>query len=96
MSERITRKSVSFGRPFSLRDLDGIQPPGTYLIETIEEPVSTLSRQVYRRVLTTITLPAVEKTALTRQVIAIDPVELEAALRRDVDPGPPCESDGQS
>jgi hypothetical protein len=83
MTERITRSSVTFLNDFVLRDMDGVQPPGTYLIETVEEPLETLSFLAYRRVATTITLPAIGVVSRRRQVLSIDPDELQAALARD-------------
>jgi hypothetical protein len=83
MTERITRSSVTFLHGFVLRDLDGIQPPGTYLIETVEEPLATLSFVAYRRVSTTITLPPIGVASRRRQVVTIDPDELQAALAKD-------------
>jgi hypothetical protein len=83
MTERITHSSVTFLHDFSLRDMDGVQPPGTYLIETVEEPLGTLSFVAYRRVSTTITLPAIGVSSLRKQVVTIDPNELQAALAKD-------------
>src|SRR5687767_9066066 len=88
MTERITRSSVTFLHDFVLRDVDGVQPPGTYLIETVEEPLETLSFLAYRRVATTIALPAVGVASRRRQVVTIDPDELHAALARDTSATP--------
>jgi hypothetical protein len=63
--------------------MDGVQPPGTYLIETVEDPLGTLSFVAYRRVSTTITLPAIGVSSLRKQVVTIDPDELQAALAKD-------------
>ncbi len=43
MAPRTSRESVTFARPFSLRGVDGVQPAGTYVVETEEEPVESLS-----------------------------------------------------
>ena len=83
MAGRTTRMSVAFSRPFSLADVDGIQPAGTYRIQTVDVTLDNLSFLAYRRVSTTIELPAVGTAGSRRQVITIDPVELEAALKRD-------------
>jgi hypothetical protein len=83
MTERTTRSSVTFRHGFVLRDIDGVQPPGTYLVETVEEPLGTLSFLAYRRVSTTITLPAIGVASLRKQVVTIDPDELRAALAKD-------------
>jgi hypothetical protein len=83
MAGRTTRMSVTFSSPFAIADVDGIQPAGTYRIQTVDVALDNLSFLAYRRVLTTIELPAVGAAGSKRQVITIDPVELEAALKRD-------------
>jgi hypothetical protein len=83
MTERITRSSVTFLHDFFLRDMGGMQPPGTYLVETVEEPLSALSFLAYRRVSTTITVPAVGVASLRKQIVSIDPDELQDALAKD-------------
>jgi hypothetical protein len=65
------------------RRCDGVQPAGTYTVETIETTLDDLSFIAYRRVSTSIVLPAVGVVARQRQVIFIDPVDLEAAVKRD-------------
>jgi hypothetical protein len=83
MTERITHSSVTFLQAFVLREVEGVQSPGTYLIETVEEPLGNLSFLAYRRVSTTITLPAVGAASLRKQVVTIDPNELHDALAKD-------------
>jgi hypothetical protein len=83
MAGRTTRTSVTFSRPFSLVDVDGIQPAGTYRIQTVEVTLDNLSFLAYRRVSTTIELPGVGAVGSRRQVVTIDPLELDAALKRD-------------
>ena len=78
--------SVTFSRPFWLADVDGIQPAGTYRIQTVDVTLDNLSFLAYRRVSTTIELPAVGTASSKRQVVTIDPVELEAT-RRGIRPG---------
>lgn len=82
MTERTTRTSVTFSHPFSLAGIDGVQHAGTYRIEAVEVRLDNMSFIAYRRVSTTIELPAVSSASLRRQV-TIDPVELETALKRD-------------
>ena len=67
MPERTTRTTVTFLRPFSLTDVDGVQPAGTYTVETVDTTLDNLSFIAYRRVSTSIMLP----------------LELEAAVKRD-------------
>ena len=80
MPERTTPSSVTFVHPFSLDGVDGVQPAGTYTIETVEETLDNLSFLAYRRV-----LPAVGIPTRQRQVIPIDPRDLEAAQKRDAE-----------
>jgi hypothetical protein len=75
--------SVTFSRPFSLVDVAGIQPAGTYRVQTVEVTIDNLSFLAYRRVSTTIELPGVGAGSSRRQVVTIDPLELDAALKRD-------------
>jgi hypothetical protein len=83
MSERTTLTTITFAHPFSLTDVDGVQPAGIYAVETIDTTLDNLSFLAYRRVSTSIMLPAVGKIARERQVIYVDPLELEEALKRD-------------
>ena len=85
MPERTTHSSVTFLHPFSLVGLDGVQPAGTYTIETVEETVDNLSFVAYRRVSTTIVVPAVGTPTRQRQVVTINPQDLEAAQKRDAE-----------
>jgi len=75
--------SVTFSRPFSLVDIDGIQPAGTYRVQTVDVALEGISVLGYRRVSTTIELPCVGADGSRRQVVTIDPLELDAALKRD-------------
>jgi hypothetical protein len=50
VTERVTRKTVSFRHPFVLAGVEGEHPAGTYVVETTEEPVGGLSFIAYRRV----------------------------------------------
>jgi hypothetical protein len=49
MTVRTATKSVTFCQPFSLKGADGLQPAGTYAVETEEEAVPALSFLAYRR-----------------------------------------------
>ena len=83
LPERTTLTTITFSHPFSLTDVDGVQPPGNYTVETIDTTLDNLSFIAYRRISTSIRLPAIGKVARQRQVIFIDPLELEAAQKRD-------------
>ena len=83
MTERTTRTTVSFRRPFTLRSVGAALPPGTYTIETIEELIEGVSFAAHRRLVTTLFLPAGAAGADVRQFATIDPLELAESLRRD-------------
>ena len=83
LPDRTTHTSITFLHPFSLSDVEDVQPAGTYLIETIDTTLDDLSFIAYRRVSTCIMLPAVGTAAPQRQKIFVDPLELEAALKYD-------------
>ncbi|HTZ80084.1 MAG TPA: hypothetical protein VMC10_19390 [Stellaceae bacterium] len=87
MTLRTRSDTVTFHRPFVLTSVDGVQPAGTYIVETDEELLPTLSRTAYRRLATWLRLPApmpsVQSAPARTQVVAIDPTELQAALARD-------------
>ena len=83
MAGRTTRRSVTFLHPFSLPDIDEIQPAGTYRVQTVDVSLDNTSFHAYRRISTTIELPGVGTASSRRQVMTIDPLELEAALTRD-------------
>ncbi len=79
MTTRTARKTVTFRQPFALSGVDGIQPAGTYTVDTDEETIDALSFLAWRRVATTI---QGERDGAT-EVCRIDPVDLEASLLRD-------------
>jgi hypothetical protein len=70
----------------ALRGVDGVQPAGTYEIETDEEFLEGLSFPVWHRVATSLVLPLPGKSA-SYEMIRINPADLEAAERRDADTG---------
>jgi hypothetical protein len=83
MTMRTTSNTVSFTRPFVLNGIDGVQPAGTYTVETDEELLQDLSFPAYRRIATVIFLPSRPGSAVSAQVVDIDPLELKAILERD-------------
>jgi hypothetical protein len=86
VQERVTYSSVTFVNPFSLREVEGDQAAGTYLIQTTAVPVDSMCLLPFRRLSTTITLPELGNTSLLRQIITIDRADLDDALRRDALP----------
>ena len=87
MTDRITRETITFLHPFELADVEGMLPAGTYTIETIEEPIDSVSMVAYRRVSTTIVVPSPGHGMASRQMVTIDPSDLEAARKRDAERG---------
>ena len=83
VTERITHTTVTFRHPFELPGMEGEQSAGTYTVETTEEPIGGLSLLAYRRVSTTIILASREFGPASRQVVTIEPLDLDAALKRD-------------
>jgi hypothetical protein len=83
MTVRTSRKSVTFSRPFSLSGIEGVQPAGTYTVETDEELLPGLSFPAYRRIATLIFLRSRGGGAIVEEVVNIDPLELQAAQATD-------------
>lgn len=83
MFTRTSRRVVTFSRPFTLSGIDGVQPAGSYTVETDEELVDGPSFPVYRRLSTIIVLPGRPGEVVSSQAVAIDPDELAEAERRD-------------
>ena len=85
MATRTTRQSVTFRHPFSVSGAEGVQPPGTYIVETDEELLEELSFPAYHRVSTSIILPVRGGGPGSYQVVRIDPAELAEVQRRDAE-----------
>ena len=84
MPDRTTHSIAHFAAPFVLGGLEGQLPAGDYDIDHDEELIEGMSRLAWRRVATFIHLPArAVKNPPTSQLVAIDYLELETALRRD-------------
>ena len=83
MTTRTHRKSVVFSRPFLLKGVDRVLPPGDYEVVTDEELIEGLSFPVYRRVATMIFVPAQSQHTSSVEMVTIDPRDLQAAQDRD-------------
>lgn len=83
MTVLTSHRSVTFTQPFSLSGIDGVQPAGTYTVETHEGLLPSLSSPAYRPIATLIFLPSRPGGTFVERVVNIDPVELEAAQERD-------------
>lgn len=82
MLTRTTRKTVTFQRPFSLVDAGRILPAGSYEVVTDQELIEGLSFPVYRRVATTMLVPAQSFQGAV-EMLTVDPAEVAAAIERD-------------
>ena len=79
MMTRTTCRTITFSRPFAVSGVDGVQPAGTYTVETDDELLQALSFPARRRLETRIRL----RSATFEQVARIDPDDLDGALARD-------------
>jgi hypothetical protein len=82
MLTRTHTTTLVFRKPFPLKSTDGLQPAGTYTVETEEELIEGLSFPAYRRVSTTITRQATRAGAYV-QALPVDPQELAEAQSLD-------------
>jgi len=83
MSLRTTRHTATFNEPFSLRNVEGLQPAGDYNVFSEEELITGLHRIAWRRVLTLLQTPSISSTEGTPRLVVISQEELDAALMRD-------------
>jgi hypothetical protein len=83
MIARTLSKTVVFTKPFLLKGVDRILPAGDYRVVTDEELIEGLSFPVYRRISTIIFVPAQSHPASSVEMVAIDPIDLQAAQDRD-------------
>ena len=84
MSVRTRQQTITFRSPFLLGGIARAQPAGTYTVEIEEERIPDLSFAAYRRTATVIYLSSRQGGAGSYEAAVIDPVDLEAALQRDV------------
>lgn len=83
MTQRTIVAPVRFRRPFALRTAGGVLPAGDYQVETTEELILGISFAAYRRVSTTLLLPAGSTVADAREFATVDATEFDEAKRRD-------------
>lgn len=81
MSERTTRTSVTFPRPFFLEGLGGEQPAGTYEVETVSERIEGISFLAYRVVSASLVLPLPRHGPHSFQLVRIAPSLVQSAIR---------------
>ena len=81
MTIRTIRRTIAFRRPFYLKGVDRLLPPGDYSLVTDEELIEGLSFSAYHRISTVLFVPAPSGSAI--EMVTIDPLDLEAALEQD-------------
>jgi hypothetical protein len=81
MTIRTIRKTIAFRRPFYLKGVDRLLPPGDYSVVTDEELIEGLSFSAYHRISTVMFVPAQSGSAI--EMVTIQPLELEATLEQD-------------
>jgi hypothetical protein len=80
---RTTRSTVSFSNPFTLQNLEGVQPAGEYAVLVDDEPIEGLSGVAYRRLVTLFQTPAISASHRQTQSFSISQTELDAAIMKD-------------
>jgi hypothetical protein len=85
MTIKVTRTTVLFNGSFSLRNVEGIQPAGSYAVCVEEELIDGLSHAAYRRVSTSIQIqmPSMSSSDVQSRFVQVDQTDLEATLMKD-------------
>jgi hypothetical protein len=83
MTMRTNSKTMTFVLPFLLMGVDRVLLAGDYRVVTDEELIEGLSFPAYRRIATTIFVPAQSHHASSVEMVTIDPLDLQAAHDRD-------------
>ena len=84
MTIRTTRCVASFNEPFSLRNVEGVQPPGDYSVYVEDELVQGQSNAVYRRVCTILHLPSISSAQERSRLVSVDASDLKEARMKDL------------
>lgn len=96
MTNRVSKRLVTFQKPFSLDSIERQWPAGDYTIETEEEPLDSNSFVAYRTICTTMILRPPSGKSGRHIFIEIDASELDAALLRDREAEGRANSEGLS
>jgi hypothetical protein len=81
---KTTRTIVSFNEPFSLRNVEGVQPAGSYAVCVEDELIEGLSHAARRRISTTIQIPSKSSSQEQSRLVAIHQTDLDAMLMKDL------------
>jgi hypothetical protein len=83
MSIRTTRITLSFAESFKIRGVEGVQPPGEYVVLMDDELIEGISHTAYRRVATVLCLPSTSSPQHHSQLVPVTQTDLDVALLRD-------------
>jgi hypothetical protein len=83
MTSRSLNSTITFESPFSIGAQTEQLPAGAYRLMIEEEMIEGLSFAAYRRVSTTLEIPALGMEAARKQYIQIAADDLDAALEAD-------------
>lgn len=83
MTTRTTQSIVRFQTSFLLPDFVEPQPPGDYQVDRDEELIEGLFWIAWRRVGTFIHLPAIGVRTAIRQLVPIDPAQIDAVTEKE-------------
>lgn len=84
MTNRTSQTTVHFSNAFELPGFERPQPPGDYRIDYDEEQIEGTSWQAWRRIGAFIHLPAIAVKGSMRQMMPVNPSDLETALKKDL------------
>ncbi len=85
MIKRVRSRRVTFTRPFVLKGLKGVHPPGTYSVETHQDLVGFFS--FFKANGTSTWIRVCRNPGIDGVLVNIEPLDLSAALTRDAAPG---------
>jgi hypothetical protein len=81
MTIRTIRQTIAFRKPFYLKGVDRLLPPGDYSVVTDEELIEGLSFSAYHRISKVMFVPAQSGSAV--EMVTIEPLDLEATREQD-------------
>jgi hypothetical protein len=83
---RARREKIHFRRPFQIKGIDRLLPPGGYEIITDEEKIEGTWLPCFRRVASLILIPGAAPHHYSIEMVSISSVDLAEAQRIDASP----------
>jgi hypothetical protein len=80
---RTTRTTVPFRNPFTIENVEGVQPADEYVVLIDDELIEGLSRVAYRRLMTLFQTLAISASKRKVELVSVSQTELDAALMKD-------------